>query len=94
MSDMAVFARKGSRLVRETREMAERAKAAGKVADMGGTTLVNILGVKGADDEDDPKSTSAAKNAAANSITNNDAKVEAEGKGDSQFAIGSDEESR
>ncbi|SPC61824.1 probable PRP16 - RNA-dependent ATPase [Ustilago sp. UG-2017b] len=86
LSDMAVFARKGSRLVRETREMAERAKAAGKVADMGGTTLGNILGVKGADDEDDPKSTSAAKNAAANSITNNDAKVEAEGKGDSQFA--------
>ncbi|KAJ1020455.1 hypothetical protein NDA13_005772 [Ustilago tritici] len=54
LSDMAVFARKGSRL--------------------------------GADDEDDPKSTSAAKNAAANSVTNNDAKVEAEGKGDSQFA--------
>ncbi|KAJ1576364.1 hypothetical protein NDA12_002800 [Ustilago hordei] len=90
LSDMAVFARKGSRLVRETREKAERAKAAGKVADMGGTALGNILGVKGADDEDDPKSTSAAKNAAkntaANSITNNDAKVEAEGKGDSQFA--------
>ncbi len=39
LSDMAVFARKGSRLVRETREKAERAKAAGKVAAMGGLRL-------------------------------------------------------
>ncbi|KAI3478301.1 hypothetical protein L1887_59777 [Cichorium endivia] len=53
LSDMAVFARKGSRLVRETREKAERAKAAGKVAAMGGTTLGNILGVKADDDQDD-----------------------------------------
>ncbi len=54
LSDMAIFARKGSRLVRETREKAERAKAAGKVAAMGGTTLGNILGVKADDDQDDP----------------------------------------
>uniref|UniRef100_V5EEZ2 Pre-mRNA-splicing factor ATP-dependent RNA helicase PRP16 n=2 Tax=Kalmanozyma brasiliensis (strain GHG001) TaxID=1365824 RepID=V5EEZ2_KALBG len=90
LSDMAVFARKGSRLVRETREKAERAKAAGKVAAMGGTTLGNILGVK-EDDEDDP-----AAPAASNTANGNDANTaegatadEAstpDGKGDSQFA--------
>ncbi|EKM60346.1 uncharacterized protein PHACADRAFT_83024 [Phanerochaete carnosa HHB-10118-sp] len=45
-SDMAVFARKGSALVKEKREQAERAKAAAKMADLGGTQLGNIMGVK------------------------------------------------
>ena len=48
-SDMAVFARKGSALVKEKREQAERAKAAAKLAALGGTQLGNIMGVK--DDE-------------------------------------------
>lgn len=48
-SDMAIFARKGSALVKEKREQAERAKAAAKLAALGGTSLGNIMGVK--DDE-------------------------------------------
>lgn len=45
-SDMAVFARKGSALVKEKREQAERAKAAAKLAALSGTQLGNIMGVK------------------------------------------------
>jgi hypothetical protein len=45
-SDMAVFAKKGSALVKEKREQAERAKAAAKLAALGGTALGNIMGVK------------------------------------------------
>lgn len=45
-SDMATFARKGSALVKEKREQAERAKAAAKLAALGGTQLGNIMGVK------------------------------------------------
>jgi pre-mRNA-splicing factor ATP-dependent RNA helicase DHX38/PRP16 len=45
-SDMAVFAKKGSPLVKEKREQAERAKAAAKLASLGGTQLGNIMGVK------------------------------------------------
>lgn len=48
-SDMAIFARKGSALVKEKREQSERAKAAAKLAALGGTQLGNIMGVK---DED------------------------------------------
>ena len=50
-SDMAKFARKGSLLVRERRERAEREKAARKAASVAGTTLGNIMGV-GEEDED------------------------------------------
>jgi hypothetical protein len=50
-SDMAVFAKKGSALVKEKREQAERAKAAAKIAGLGGTALGNILGVKDEDAE-------------------------------------------
>jgi hypothetical protein len=45
-SDLAVFAKKGSALVKEKREQAERAKAAAKLAALGGTALGNIMGVK------------------------------------------------
>ena len=55
-SDLAVFAMKGSRLVKEHREQAERAKAAGRVASLKGTQLGNIMGVKDDDDEDTTKS--------------------------------------
>jgi pre-mRNA-splicing factor ATP-dependent RNA helicase DHX38/PRP16 len=44
-SDMAVFSKKGSALVKEKREQAERAKAAAKLAALGGTQLGNIMGV-------------------------------------------------
>ncbi|KAJ7051210.1 hypothetical protein C8F01DRAFT_999672 [Mycena amicta] len=45
-SDMAVFSRKGSALVKDKREQTERAKAAAKIAAIGGTALGNIMGVK------------------------------------------------
>ncbi|GMK53866.1 hypothetical protein CspeluHIS016_0104520 [Cutaneotrichosporon spelunceum] len=45
-SDMAVFSRKGSALVRERRERQEREKAAAKATSMAGTTLGNLMGVK------------------------------------------------
>ncbi len=45
-SDMAIFAKKGSALVKEKREQAERAKAAAKIASLGGTSLGNIMGVR------------------------------------------------
>jgi pre-mRNA-splicing factor ATP-dependent RNA helicase DHX38/PRP16 len=45
-SDMAVFSKKGSMLVRERRERQEREKAAAKAASVAGTTLGNLMGVK------------------------------------------------
>ncbi|KAL7425016.1 Pre-mRNA-splicing factor ATP-dependent RNA helicase PRP16 [Cryptotrichosporon argae] len=45
-SDLAVFSKKGSLLVRERRERQEREKAAAKAASIAGTTLGNLLGVK------------------------------------------------
>jgi pre-mRNA-splicing factor ATP-dependent RNA helicase DHX38/PRP16 len=45
-SDMAIFSKKGSALVKEKREQAERAKAAAKLVSLGGTSLGNIMGVK------------------------------------------------
>lgn len=52
-SDMAIFSKKGSALVKEKREQAERAKAAARLADTSGTALGNITGVrnKEADEE-------------------------------------------
>ncbi|QRV91670.1 Helicase associated domain (HA2) [Ceratobasidium sp. AG-Ba] len=50
-SDLAIFARKGSALVKEKREQAERARAAAKMAALGGTALGNIMGVKDEDGE-------------------------------------------
>ena len=50
-SDMAVFSRKGSKVVREKRQQKERQKAAQEATNMAGTALGNIMGVK--DDEGD-----------------------------------------
>lgn len=55
-SDMATFSRKGSALVKEKREQAERAKAAAKLAALGGTQLGNIMGVKDEEMEAEGKS--------------------------------------
>ncbi|KZV62620.1 P-loop containing nucleoside triphosphate hydrolase protein [Peniophora sp. CONT] len=60
-SDMAVFAKKGSALVKEKREQAERAKAAAKIAGLGGTALGNVLGVKDEDAEAEAESERKAK---------------------------------
>jgi pre-mRNA-splicing factor ATP-dependent RNA helicase DHX38/PRP16 len=45
-SDLAVCARKGSRLVMEQRAQKERAKAASQVSEVAGTNLGNIIGVQ------------------------------------------------
>jgi len=50
-SDMAVFSRKGSRVVKERRQQKERQKQAQEATNMAGTALGNIMGVK--DDEGD-----------------------------------------
>lgn len=49
-SDLAVFSRKGSALLKEKREQAERQKAAKASVQLAGTNLGNIIGVK-ADEE-------------------------------------------
>ncbi|KAN0061919.1 Pre-mRNA-splicing factor ATP-dependent RNA helicase PRP16 [Thecaphora frezii] len=80
-SDMAVFSRKGSRLVKETREKAERAKAASKVAALSGTTLGNIMGIK---DEEAGEAQAAAAQPQAKQSEDDGGDVG--GKGDSKFA--------
>jgi pre-mRNA-splicing factor ATP-dependent RNA helicase DHX38/PRP16 len=55
-SDMAVFSKKGSLLVKERRERQEREKAAAKAASVAGTTLGNIMGVKDEPDLGEGKS--------------------------------------
>lgn len=45
-SDMAVFAKRGSALVKERRQKRERQEQAREAANMAGTTLGNVLGVK------------------------------------------------
>ncbi|RYP39487.1 hypothetical protein DL767_002221 [Monosporascus sp. MG133] len=50
-SDMAVFSRKGSRVVRERRQQRERQRQAQEATNLAGTTLGNLMGVK--EDEGD-----------------------------------------
>lgn len=45
-SDMAVFSRKGSRVVRERRQQRERQKQAHEATNVAGTALGNLMGVK------------------------------------------------
>ncbi|KAF8895011.1 P-loop containing nucleoside triphosphate hydrolase protein [Gymnopilus junonius] len=77
-SDMAIFSKKGSALVKEKREQAERAKAAAKLAALGGTALGNIMGVK--DEEAEAEADAERKEREAK------AKGEDDYKGDSKFA--------
>lgn len=51
-SDMAVFSRKGSRVVKERRQQRERQKQAQDATNIAGTTLGNVMGVKNDDDTD------------------------------------------
>lgn len=74
-SDLAIFAKKGSALVKEKREQAERARAAAKMAALGGTALGNIMGVK--DEEGEAESGTEKKQAA---------EEEENYKGESKFA--------
>jgi pre-mRNA-splicing factor ATP-dependent RNA helicase DHX38/PRP16 len=50
-SDMAVFSRKGSKVVRDRRQQRERQKQAQEATNMAGTALGNLMGVK--EDEGD-----------------------------------------
>lgn len=57
-SDMAVFSRKGSKVVKERRQQTERKKQAQEATSMKGTTLGNVMGVK----EEDTDSAAPALN--------------------------------
>ncbi|KAF9346672.1 DEAH-box RNA helicase prp16, partial [Mortierella sp. AD094] len=80
-SDMAVFSRKGSALVREKREQAERMKAAPKFQ-VAGTALGNVMGLENPEDKANAEAAEAA--AKAKEMTDEDDAMD--GKGDSQFA--------
>lgn len=51
-SDMAVFSRKGSKVVKERRQQRERQKQAQDATNIAGTALGNVMGVKDEDDTD------------------------------------------
>lgn len=55
-SDMAVFSRKGSKVVREKRQQKERQKQAQEATNVAGTALGNLMGIK----EDEGDSAAAA----------------------------------
>ncbi|KAF8525107.1 P-loop containing nucleoside triphosphate hydrolase protein [Hysterangium stoloniferum] len=74
-SDMAIFSKKGSALVKEKREQAERAKAAAKIAGLSGTSLGNIMGVKNEEAEAEAEAEAQAKQSDGKDF-----------KGDSKFA--------
>ncbi|KAG6315163.1 hypothetical protein E4U22_008080 [Claviceps purpurea] len=50
-SDMAVFSRKGSKVIREARQQSERQKQAQQATSMAGTALGNIMGTKDNDED-------------------------------------------
>lgn len=52
-SDMAVFARKGSKVVKERRQQKERQKQAQEATALAGTALGNVMGVKVGEDDVD-----------------------------------------
>lgn len=54
-SDMAVFSRKGSKVVKERRQQKERQKQAQEATSMAGTMLGNLMGVKGDEEEEKTK---------------------------------------
>ncbi|KAI1107888.1 P-loop containing nucleoside triphosphate hydrolase protein [Jackrogersella minutella] len=67
-SDMAVFSRKGSRVVRERRQQRERQRQAHEATNMAGTALGNLMGVK--EDEGDSALPIATEEDAPKSGTN------------------------
>ncbi|TPX67350.1 hypothetical protein SpCBS45565_g03859 [Spizellomyces sp. 'palustris'] len=80
-SDLAVVARKGSKLVREKREQQERAKAA-KSLDLAGTALGNIMGIKKRTEDAEVRQIPELSGAMVSA-----AEADGEGhKGESQFA--------
>ena len=86
--DMAIFSKKGSALVKEKREQAERVKAAAKLASLGGTALGNIMGVK--DEEAEAEGSPYIKLSHENLIFNFCFTAEAEQKEREAIAKGED----
>ncbi|UZJ51768.1 hypothetical protein CBS101457_001088 [Exobasidium rhododendri] len=82
-SDLATFARKGSRLVKEKREQKERQRAAAKAMALGGTTLGNIMGIK---EEEETDSLGNKISSAADGGTEGSNGSSYNHKSDSQFA--------
>ncbi|KAJ1661857.1 Pre-mRNA-splicing factor ATP-dependent RNA helicase PRP16 [Coemansia sp. RSA 1646] len=66
-SDLAVFARKGSALVRDIREKRERMKATRDAINAAGTTLGNVMGIETSNDTDlAPDDTNTGEHASVN----------------------------
>ncbi|CAK7271867.1 hypothetical protein SEPCBS57363_004841 [Sporothrix epigloea] len=88
-SDMAVFSRKGSKVVRERRQQRERQRAAKDATNAAGTTLGNLMGVRGDADGDSAlpiageEEAAAAKRTQSSSHHHQDAAGE---KGSNKFA--------
>jgi pre-mRNA-splicing factor ATP-dependent RNA helicase DHX38/PRP16 len=66
-SDMAVFARKGSKVVKERRQQKERQKQAQEATGVAGTALGNVMGVK----EEDTDSAAPGANGEAEKVGKN-----------------------
>jgi len=88
-SDLAIFSKKGSVLVREQRMRKEREKAAAKVAALGGTTLGNLTGVKEEEEVDaiDQAALDVAKDLGDSTTNPQDSQSDSHAaRKDSQFA--------
>ncbi|KAI0428427.1 P-loop containing nucleoside triphosphate hydrolase protein [Xylaria sp. FL1042] len=83
-SDMAVFSRKGSRVVKERRQQRERQKQAQDATNMAGTTLGNLMGVK--EDEGDSALPIAVEDDQAKSSNNKFSEVMKKNDGASSFS--------
>ncbi|KAJ2861592.1 Pre-mRNA-splicing factor ATP-dependent RNA helicase PRP16 [Coemansia erecta] len=86
-SDLAVFARKGSALVRDIREKRERMKATRDAVNAAGTTLGNVMGIEAADDADrEPEDSSKGGHTVAANDDGGQLGVEKEAAGGSEFS--------
>ncbi|TGJ82270.1 hypothetical protein E0Z10_g6488 [Xylaria hypoxylon] len=83
-SDMAVFSRKGSRVVKERRQQRERQRQAQDATNMAGTTLGNLMGVK--EDEGDSALPIAAEDDQVKSSNNKFSEVMKKNDGASNFS--------
>lgn len=83
-SDMAVFSRKGSRVVKEKRQQKERQKAAQEATNVAGTALGNIMGVQ----EEDTDNANPAVDGQGKPAKNNFQQHAKKNEGQSQFSKG------
>ncbi|CAK7236254.1 DEAH-box RNA helicase prp16 [Sporothrix eucalyptigena] len=84
-SDMAVFSRKGSKVVRERRQQRERQRAAKDATNAAGTTLGNLMGVRGDADDDSALPIAGEDEAAKKAKLGGEADAAGE-KGSNKFA--------